>query len=656
MTAVTPTNTRASLASKRRRIGVFVAPATGEKPTKDDEDETLRVISIRRFAGSAMAEAVLSVDLGKRQQRIEDAEIHRARNRQVEIWVMKDSESESSESGSEGNDVDDEASDDPRDVPLFWGELLAQPMQVGPGETETETLIARVQGEHFGDPLNGQLVWDPQDGETYVVDLDLEFNPEIDGIPVPNKHEAGVSIATHPIWVDPESVQSDTAKEYAAGGDADDIEAWTLADVVEVITEWANGDEDHVENPGSQVNDVMGEDADEPAPEVRNLIIPRGLYVPQALDAALHPFGYDWRLVCKKGDSEESLEMQPRIEVFRVGAGEEKTLLLQAIGEDLDLALSNVKSLSLNVDIGRLHNFIRVQGALIEREFTLPLYRCWGESADGDVDHSDVDNRVGRKWVANEAGDYNGLRTEITEPPELVGFSGVGWTPKRRALDDCLTMRDGQRIPPVLEWRPDDSTDWQPVPEEWGWRLLPDQVGIWFTGVRASDDDASVDGIPSEVLTDTVELRITGTLRGDWRIEGTDDRTESSPNSNTRERLVDASDQFFDRQRQTTGDYASVLTGPADERDDQDAIDDYAEQIARTASAAVITAQVVCRELALEYEIGDIITEVEGRALSLNRKTRAANDPTYLVIVGIEHRFAPDIETVLTVAPYDRVT
>jgi hypothetical protein len=311
---------------------------------------------------------------------------------------------------------------------------------------------------------------------------------------------------------------------------------------------------------------------------------------------------------------------------------------MQAPGAVLDLESTNMHGLELMSDLGNMQNIIRGYGALIEREFTIPLYRTWATSEDNNYDHSNTNKAIGRKWAANEGADYNSLRTEIPSTPPNFG---TGWIPKRRVIEDCITLRDDKRRPAFLQYREDSDSSWKEVPNEWGYRVLHNEIGIWWTGTR--QEESTNGGIPEELLTATVELRITGTVRGDKRVEYTTPTSVYSPNSNEITATIDLSDRFFDRRRQDSGTYASVLTGPMDSvYNYSDLVSHVTEvwgksDLADTQATVTLIGLHYCYDkdgLPESYRIGDMVTKVEGREISFNRAA-AGNAEKTLQITGI---------------------
>jgi hypothetical protein len=152
---------------------------------------------------------------------------------------------------------------------------------------------------------------------------------------------------------------------------------------------------------------------------------------------------------------------------------------------------------------------------------------------------------------------------------------------------------------------------------------------VWFTG---EDPDGS-DGIPSEVLATSTKLRLTCTVRGDTRLQYEVDQAATSPNANEVHIPIDLSDRFFDRKRQDTGTYASVLTGAdIDEVNDQTALEDYVDTVSSKAKLADIQGSV--RLIGLEYtwNVGDRISQISGRNISFARSEGGTDYPQVAAI------------------------
>jgi hypothetical protein len=96
-------------------------------------------------------------------------------------------------------------------------------------------------------------------------------------------------------------------------------------------------------------------------------------------------------------------------------------------------------------------------------------------------------------------------------------------------------------------------------------------------------------------------------------------------------------EKFQKRWRKTSGTYASVLTGPCDERDDWEAIEEFAEQLRDRNHYAEIDCEFRLPGWHLDYKIGDLITKIAGREINLNAAPADAPENRYVQIV--ERRF-----------------
>ena len=603
-----------------RRIGVFIAADPDTKPTVDDYDPTTYAVEWGVVAGSGMWYAKLVSDLAKQERRLENMSLQLDGTRQVEIWEIDPEES------------------DIRIYPLFWGEIVNQQIVLD-GGVEQEQLTARIDPYHFPEVIRGQRV--RINGNEKTVNIPLEFNPMVDGVIIPNRWKPTGDTNDWYHWIDPESSRTGESVMYQDDGGTAVPESWTIDSILQTLCEIANEDQTFVKNVAPYNYDAMLPDP----PEINNIVLKTGAYLPEYLDNICQRLGYNWT-VDVAVDQDNTPELKPKLRFFQQMEGSVKTVKMQAPGSVMDNAATTVSEFRMAAEVGQLSNIITGYGALIEREVKVPLYRSWDSLNDADYDHEDPHNIIGRKWVANEAGDYTGIRAEITDPLLL----GEEWQVKRRVFEDCLTYRDNKRRPPFLEYRENSESEFKPVPNEWGYRILADEMGVHFTGHREEGSDTG--GIPDEMLTSTVELWVTATIRGDTRPTHTSDYSANSPNANEIETVIDLSDRFFDRQRMT-GPYAPDLTGPADERDDTDALVEYVAKIQEQSELADIQASITLFGLHFddEYKVGDVISKLEGREISFERSV--TDQQKYVQVVGITHRNnVAGQYTVLTVTPH----
>lgn len=609
-----PANTTSS-ARNMTRCAVYLASSPDTAPVEADLRDDVICTAIHHYAGGKLSSAEFIVDLGKNGRNIENREVISNASRQIEVWTLREN-------------VEDE-DESPRDQCLFWGELTGDHIQIGNGQQERWTAIIHPR-KHFGEPVEGQFVYNPQEDDVDVVHYDLEFNPEFDGQPLDNSWGFGATNnpQDYSIWIDPESIRTSEGRDYYG---SDSATPWTLNEVSRTLLSWKNADEDFIDNPDKSHTD----DKLESAPTIRNLILTSGGNIPAYLDAILQPLGYNWFVKSETNNGASKRTIQ----YYKRGEGAEKEVKLQAYDKTIDARKDEVEQVGVTYDFSTVYNRLRVQGALIQREFTLSLYPAWSAVSDG-LSSEDRQNHYGRKFVANEGGNYTDLRGSIGDPPQLDNFG----PPKNRVMEDCLTLRDNQRMPVHVEYRLGGSGDWGYLPDlEPNFRLLTTEVGIYLTG----------ESIRAELLDiDNLELRITGTLTSDQRLEFRTDVNSDAPVSGNVERIERAHTQFFDRQKQSSGSYASVLSGVSDTRDDTTQIEDYAEELLAKETLANVSADIRLFGLNHEYGIGDILTKVDGRAISFNRSSQSGSGK-YIQVAGISYQLTPNQYTVIHAEQYD---
>lgn len=524
-------------------------------------------------------------------------------------------------------------------TPLFWGDLTGQ--QITPNSA---VVTASVFPYHFGDVLDGPMVYDTISEDDVTLPEPIEFNPLIDGI-IEGNMSSRERFGKHHVWGDPESFRTDEAETYQA----ETLSNWTLQEAVKAVCWRCNPDETYIKNP----SDFSAFDGYDPEPQ--NVVLPWGKYLPEYLDGLLHPLGFNWCLSL----SQSGTSTEKRITIFRRGDGPELTLPMQAIGNTLDLGSTECDSFDLSTDVGGLANEIKLRGSRYQYEVTIDLYRGWVEADDSQTE-SDLDKGVPtsnyetkpyvwRLFVANEAGDYNSTRS-TTQP---IPAAPRDWSeydvlvPRRRQIEDCLTYADdGKRRPPFLEWSDDDGSTWQPVPPSWSYTIYQTQMAIEFVGDRP----------PAELIAagDNAKLRVTCTMTADVAIEETAAKRTETPNGRKVVAGLDVSDRYHYRQIAITGSLASQLntagTDPADTRDDTTALTSFAEQIRGDEESARMSGSFGLIGLNLNYWIGDLLTEISGRAISLNRNS-AGGTPKYLQVMGVSWYPQQQRTRLVTVAP-----
>lgn len=598
-----------------------------------DESDEWEVVSIALSAGGGQADQCQLVRRMTDERRARNLAITESRPQWVEVWIRGD--------------------DGELAHPLFCGELDTN--AVGVDAAEGRSAVAAIRPHHFGEPLRGMLVWEAVFSLPATVEFDAEFNPRVDGKIIDNmmRRQAQEAFPDHNLWYLPEATRTERA--YAQHGEISPL-PWFLTDAVEALSKWLNRDETRVKNYEATANDL------EDAPALKNVTLKRGQYLPALLDALLPAYGYQWTIDYQEDEEpdeeeEASVPIKPRIRIYKRGEGQHRELHCTAPGEHLTLSKHGV-GVDLQWDLCQLANEVRCEGSIIEREMTIELYRCWSEELDetplGDMNKQEGGNyaqsTVWRKWAANEAGDYSGTRTEVhpipDDPPYLSQVASANWIVRRRKAESCLTWEDEARTrrrPAFVEFSTDSGETWQPINPGWGARILQDEIGVMFTGNEPPEEiyDAGPDA----------RLRITCTVKFDERVRAIATRNSGHPQSGVVEMVLDCSDQFHDRQRVASGPFASQLTGDADTVDDSDAIQAFAAKVRSQREAVAVQSTFAVLGIAPEYQIGDIITKINGREIEL-RRMPSEEGARYLQIVSITYD-VPNQRTILQAMPYD---
>jgi len=500
-------------------------------------------------------------------------------------------------------------------------------------QSESLTVSSQLRPYHFGEPVSGYLVWDAIDAAERKISDHIVFNPTVDNKTLFNRSDktrTGTGLSGH-LWTHPEIADSSVGETYQG----QTREEWTLSDVVHSLCELLNPDEEFIKRPGADDLFILSG-----APPIRNVIIELGTRLPAAMDKILIPLGYNHRI-----DYEQS---PPQIVFFKIGSGEEKEVYWPEVGGTVDPATANVNQLVVNNSIGDSFNQVVVLGEFEEAELTLPLYPAW-PSANDSIASADLAKKDGseyasnesawRLFVANEAGDIDPTTSRLGRTPSVPDLGSVFTiaTPHRRTLGEPLTYQVNdsdtnakkQRRPVKVEYSTDGGTTWKPEEPDWTIKLCPDQIGVYFDGNEIPQElyDAGSSG----------RLRITGTVFSDYRVRGYAAKQAWSVNARVNEQVILAPENFQRRWRQSSGTYASVLTGSADERNDSTAIEDYAEKIRDQNHYAEIDCEFRLPGWHKEYKIGDLITKVAGREISLDSAPSAAPAQRYVQIV--ERRF-----------------
>jgi hypothetical protein len=589
-------NTTPTLAYQYPELTVCIGDANGNAPGTDVFSDVYARMVVQSAGGSRLDFATLEYALTSHlQNRTQPADF----TRMVDVLIPTPTNK----------------------IKLHRGDYVTETTRV---DQSSESLTAQVQLRpyHFGDPCTGYTVWHEADGQEQRIEDDIVFNPMVDQRILFNKSSklrSNVGGNTINLWIHPEAADDAVGADYHL----QTRQEWALKEAVMAICWELNQQQQFVDNPTqADVDSALSS-----APPVRDLRIPLGVSLHQALDTLLIPNGYNW-YVDYKTDA-----LKPQIKVFTIGSGTQKELKFQAVGSTLNLDNSNLNQFEVSNAIGDSFNRVIVLGDFERAEVTLDLYPAW-PAADDSINPEDIakdgpqypgKETVWRLWIANEAGDLDPGITRLGQLPAVPQLQDVfsKYFPHRRVIEDPLTYWSEndyggdndrkQRFPIKLEYSTDAGYTWQPEDPEWTVRLCPDQIGVLFDGNE----------IPTILYEagDQARLRITGTVAGDARLKADVPKQSGAVNGRDFQQVLAVPDKFVKRWRQEYGLYASVLTdtgNPADERDDLAEARSYAELIRDRNHYADVTCEFRLPGWHDEYKIGDLLTKIAGREISLN--------------------------------------
>jgi len=557
--------------------------------------------------------------------------------------------------------------------------LLGDYAEEAESVTSGESLMGRVELRpyHFGKVFGGMIFENSSGpGQIEMMGTPAVFNPMVDGVVLGNMSNItyGFGDASDPfIWIDPEIGLT----TYALAYHEQTASLWTLEEAVKSIVKMCNEDEFYLTYAGGTFTD---------APVIRNIVLENGHYLPYYLDGLLHPHGFNWYVdpaTSAQNTGDELIYEKPTIRVYKKGVGPAKKLYFQPPGQLLDLSKSNVNQYDVRRRIGDAVTAVRVFGDKLRAEVTLRLYPGWGNDGDDfTAEELTIDGgsayqahkTAHRLWVAGEGGDYYGTRTglyEFSDPPDLspifaITLGNDGTTVGQRFSNDTLQRRRVMEPPLTYQGDADNRVrrelfveykigfgeTWTEVTSEIGtFSALADRIGIIFTG----------NSPPAELVSafpaggGGVFLRITGTIASDHSLYnlGSDGYVSGSVQGRLNMATINAQDRFRhwfvvgkpspDRPELQTHLYASVLkddSAGADVHDDRAEIETYAAEIIKPMLHADYDGNFVIPGWTTYYEIGDLLTEIEGRNITLNQA--AAPGEAYMQITGIEWSLSDD--------------
>ncbi len=635
-----PRPSSAPLREVAEKFVVLLGDKNGGAPTVDDEAPWLVPLSASLTAGGGRLDTLsFAVDLPRAELRLQDTTVPIGYHRQVELRRL-DEEGE------------------PTEI-VAWGLIAANSQEID--LKEQVGITARVDRFVFGDVLTQSSFWDPIADTERRVHLPVVFNPEIDEKIEPNRSDkTDGTRGDCSLFFHPESHRFQGAINLQ-GQVADH---WTLSEAAHWLIWNCNPQETYITNP--TLDDLQAAFAGHDDGQLKNFALPFGRYLPELLDALLTPFSFGWHLVHTLDGEDDS--RKTTFKFYRRGEGSKVSLYQQAPGATIDPLKTTADRISTSYDISRLANRIVGRGSIERREATFPLLPGWKEAEDGvtfdELDEAEDSARehpfVGRKWVLNEAADYDTFRSGISRY-DLTPVLGASHIIRRRKFLRCLSEHaagdDADSNGYVVQWWDakqesaasyTNRTDPGWIKVRWPYRVLEKECGILFTGPKPPDDLWQLIG--ADPLS--VHLRITASIEGDVALESVAGRRpDVSPNGEDVTLFLGLKDRFHYRKVTSASIYDD---SPADEAEDQTALDNYCKAIRDQQDAAEVSVSVSLRGVNHpEYKIGQLIDKVEGRNLTFNANKPTTGEPRRLQIVGRNLTFSGGQKTELLIETFE---
>lgn len=538
----------------------------------------------------------------------------------------------------------------------FWGKVVKRRIVITP-EGESLFMYARVEPWHFGKPIVGEIHFNDIDEDHQVVSVErLRFNPILDGqIKYNQRSDEQYGDGDIYVFIDPEYLD----RQPSEIEDDEISQHWDLADVVDYLCWVGNPDQTNFKNPDfDDLTELFDDDKD----LVRNLWLPNGLYLPEALDKVLEPFGYTWHVNLEERGNR-------KIEVFKRGLGLGAiNIRLQEPGSQIDTTDSDLVSCDIEYDLSPTVNQVHGLGGFVEIESTFDLLKGWSAAEDTHLEdvtkltrtHPDFVStykNIGRLWVLNEGGDYDDVREDYFtyDFSEMVNAviaaadggesdSGDGdqdqeheeekIIPGRRRFWPTLTINDrGRPIGPINGYRvqyrdpnistADGASQWVDYNGEV--HIKDDECGIYFEGLHPPDEITR--------FGNSMEVRITATVRIPLRIGKTVAKQSGSPLGDVNELVLDLSHRFRFRQVHEDSVYHDHATLEALEDDDRPDLEAYCDDIRAAYDIASVNGVIELEGAdRTGYKVGQSVVGIQGRGVNFTASQGADAFPQIMAL------------------------
>ena len=418
-----------------------------------------------------------------------------------------------------------------------------------------------------------------------------------------------------------EKVTVDGLDYWAFEPDSKNAREWTIAAAIRYIVSEHLG--------GNSISEVGIAFLEGQGQIVRDVDV-WGLGPLTAIERLCDKAGLQFRVECVPG---EDGEIEQVLQFYRQGQGREIYLHHQRAGEKLDMTQTNLIGSRINVK--KAGTTIRVigQGAVKRFESTFEMAEGWDQSLEiNDYElYSPTTNEefaeyqdVFRKWVLNEAGDYEGEPFNQGQAYNLSGLFGTeNYAQKRRRFRPGLSRTTAGEpfgllsgaIGYYLEISYNGSDTWQPYGG--AFNVLTEECGIYLSGNQFEAD------VWVAICKDKLRFRITCAIDADEPLEVIARDGPIDCVRPVRTEVFDLGNEYKYQQVSSSSIFASdgFETGQADAVDDSERLRGYLrEQLARLRREESAGSA----ELAFvrpDVWPGNVVKEISGRDLNLKQLT-----------------------------------
>jgi hypothetical protein len=551
---------------------------------------------------------------------------------------------------------------------LFDGFAQVPELGYGPNRETVEFVAYGTSVRAWDRPIGGCLMRDagnPQSGRDVLTDLITRFNPNNQ----PNATPTGADRIdgfgnVYPIFLDPLSY-----------GQTEVHRQWNLSMAIKYLLFTNNQDETFVRNPDPDLLDVLLQSSIDATTSSDELIVPdfwaTGKPWPIAIYGLLKPNGFGMGFVLETSGNGEPVT---RLKIFRVqgfSEGIDKELFLQSYGEELDSTQTNMGQARLARDTSRIANSYVVDTALTRYEASFILAPGFRISETDSLSISSIDafslsstadstENLGkyRLFIFDEIGDGHWNRnsaelqfsaTSLREVLDSDNDRPSTYVERRRIpLPNLLTNdSDHRNVKAQLSISTDyaglepglwnGTGNWQIV--SGGWELLTDRLGVyvnvsnpngWNIGPSREQSAPFPTGVVRvvEALSrpdrTPFRLRLTCVIEGDRMLDVTAERRDSSPTKYNIQSRIEARARYLKEVKVGKSEF-NPGSNPVIVRDDTDEAKKEAEARRLTTESGVVAGTVTIPRFTMSYEIGDRISAIRGRNLSLRTNAGATS-------------------------------